>query len=76
MLEADGHLGGCSVPEVEALKEGQHVGGVGCLSGVDVASFSRVAKEWHVSQRWVGSPMPLARIPWEILDESHFVNPV
>jgi len=74
--EPGDHLGVCGVSEVEALQEGQHVGGVVRLSCVYIAPFGGVAKEWCVAQRWVGSPVPLARVPWEILDEPCFKNPV
>ncbi len=74
--ELGGHLCGCRVPEIEALHEGQHIGGVCSLSSVRVSSFGRVAKERRVPQRWVRSPMPFSRIPWEVLNESRFVDPV
>jgi hypothetical protein len=32
MPKPGGHMGGSGVSEVEALKEGQHVGGMGFLS--------------------------------------------
>jgi len=76
MPEPGDHLGVCGVSEVEALQEGQHVGGMGRLSGVYIAPFGGVAKEWCVAQRWVGSPVPFSRVPWEILDEPCFENPV
>ncbi len=68
------HLRVCGVLEVEALYEGQHVGGVGRLSGVYVAPFGGVAEEWCIAQRWAGSPVPPTRVPWEILDEPCFKN--
>jgi len=43
------HLGVCGVSEVEALQEGQYVGGVGCLSRVYIAPFGGVAEEWCVA---------------------------
>jgi hypothetical protein len=76
VLKPGNHLGVCGVSEVEALQEGQHVRGVGCLSRVYIAPFGDVAEEWCVAQRWVGSPVPLARVPWEILDEPCFKIPV
>jgi hypothetical protein len=51
MLDSGDHLGGCGVPEVETLYEGEHVGGVGHFSGVFIAPFSGVAEEWCVSKR-------------------------
>ncbi len=49
---------------------------MGRLSSVYISPFGGVTKEWCVTQRRVGSPMPLARVPWEILDEPCFKNPV
>ncbi len=43
---------------------------------VNIAPFGGVAKEWGVAQRRVRLPMPLFGVPWEILDESRFKNPV
>ncbi len=49
---------------------------MGRLSGVYIAPFGGVAEEWCVVQRRVGSPVPFAGVPWEILDESCLKNPV
>ncbi len=66
------HLGGCGVLEVEALYEGEHVGGAGCFSGIFVSPFGGVAEEGCIHQRWVGLPVPFAWVPWEVLDEPYF----
>ncbi len=49
---------------------------MGRLSGVYIAPFGSVAEEWYVAQRRVGFPVPFTRVPWKILDEPCFKNPV
>jgi len=76
MLDSRDHLKGCGVSEVESLYEGEHVRGVRCFSGVFVAPFSGVAKERGIPKWWGGLPVPLPWVPWEILDEPCFKDPV
>jgi hypothetical protein len=76
VLELGNHLSARCVSEVEALYEGHHVGRAGRFSGVDVTPFGDISKERCVTQRRVRAPMPLARVPWEILNESCFKDPI
>jgi len=70
------HLGGCGVLEIESLNEGEHVRGVRHFPGVFVTPFSDVAKKRGVPEWWGGLLVPLPWVPWEILDEPCFKDPV
>ncbi len=70
------HLRGCGFPEVEALDEGEHVGCACQFLGISVSPLGCVAKEWCITEWWSGSPMPLPWVPWELLYEPCFKDPV
>ncbi len=46
------------------------------LASVNITPLSGVAKERGVPKRQSGLPVPLPWVPWEILDESSFKDPV
>jgi hypothetical protein len=62
------------VPKAESLYEREHVRWPHEVTSVDVTSFSSVAKEGGVSKGRGGLPMPLPRVPGEILNEARFKN--
>ncbi len=70
------HLSSHGILKVETLYEGEHVRSVHDFSGVVVAPFGDVAKEWGIPKGWRGLPVPLPWVPWEILDEPSFEDPV
>jgi hypothetical protein len=58
------------------MDEGKHVGGVRHFSNVFVSPFGSVAKERGIPKWWGGLLMPLPWVPWGILNEPCFKDPI
>ncbi len=69
-------LRGSGVLKIEALYEGDHAGSTRWFPGIIVASFGGVTKERSVPEGQGGLPVPLPWVPWEILDEPGFKDPM